>query len=479
MTLHEKTIPGWNIIFLIYAELVDDATAPTTTSEIGNVKAELKKLETDLLTVQSSDNFNLFTIKNPVQIKDDVIISDTTSISRMVSTAEGQNSFELLKELSIQDFIQKGEEIRNAFQYIDENYPAGKTLLITWDHGSVFGIFKKVLRDKIEDISFSKLYEVLSTEQSIKNKFTGEDERLCMVKNKKFEYHPDLRSKFQKKPTDTEDTITDILTNDELARAITYGFKSKCVDVLIMFNCDMQNMQSCYAFSSAVKYLVAPQDTIASPGYDYVSIIDLIGANGALAVDGAMVAACAVNTIKQFFINNGSANKIEQYAIFAVSLNDYEKVIKFMQLLGDKLISLSNDEKIRNQICNERSKCHTYGIDFGYNSVDVGNFLTKLITIVNDADLVRLTEYLKNLYNSLIIARAVGNNVYSNAGHSWEQLENIPPKGVTIYYPVKPPHKGDIVVTNFISPGAKYFASLMAAVNWGNVLNKVYKKTVF
>jgi hypothetical protein len=478
MTSHEETTSKWNIIFLIYAELGDNTTT-TSATEVDDVKTELLKLEADILSIQPADHFNLFTIKNLLEVEGNYVVKDTTSISRMVSTLGGLNIFDPLKELSIQDFNQKGDEIRNIFQFIDENYPAGKTLLITWDHGSVFGIFKKVLRDKMEDISFSKMYEVMGPEQTIKNNFTGDEEKLCMVRNKKFEYHPDFKSKDQKLPADSGETIVDILTNDELAHAITYGFKNKFVDVLIMFNCDMQNMQACYAFSSAVKYLVAPQDAIASPGYDYKSIINLIGTNGVLEVDGAMVATCAVKTIKQFFINNGSANKFEQYAIFAVSLHGYEKVIKFMQLLGDKLISLSNDDEIRNQICNERSKCHTYGIDFGYDSVDVGNFLTKLLTTVNDADLVRLTAYFKNLYNSLIIARAVGNNVYSNAGHSWEQRENIPPKGVTIYYPVKPPHKGDIVVENFISPGAKYFASLMAAVNWENVLKKVYKTTFF
>jgi hypothetical protein len=478
MTSHEGTIPKWNIIFLIYAELADNTTT-TSVTEIDGVKAELLKLEADILSVQPADHFDLFTIKNVLEVEGDYVVKDTTSISRMVGTTCGQNIFDRLIELSVPDFSQKGEKIRNVFQYIDENYPVEKTLLITWDHGSVFGIFKKVLRDKIEDLSFSKMYDVIGPEQPIKNNFSGDDEKLCMVRNKKFKYHPDFKSKNQKIATEPGETFVDILTNDELAHAITCGFKNKFVDVLIMFNCDMQNMQSCFSFSGSVKYLVAPQDAIASPGYDYRSIINLIGNNGSLEVNGAMVATRAVKTIKQFFIDNGNANKFEQYAIFAINLDGYEKVIKFMRLLGDKLIRLSNDETTRFQICNERSKCHTYGIDFGYDSVDVANFLIKLIRTVNDADLVRLTVYFQNLYNSLIIARAVGNSVYSNSGSSWEQLKNVPPKGVTIYYPATVPARGDTVIANFISPGAKYFTSLMGAINWGNVLNKIYAKDIF
>jgi len=483
MAPHSNGIPKWNIIFLIYAELVDTTSPPTSPPSDDDVLAEIIKLDRDILDVELSDNFNLFTIKNSVEIKDNHIINDTTLITQLVfDEIQKKNIQKQLLIPRVQNFAQDGKSIRNVFQFIDETFPADKNLLITWDHGSVFGIFKKVLPDEVlqaqKDLIFNRKYETIEKARIITNSRTGEDEVFCLVKNRRFYSKTNIKNQVQpveSMPLTTNETIVDILTNDELANAITYGFKNKYVDVLIMFNCDMQNMQVCYSLRDCVKYFVAPESIISAPGYDYASIINLIGKNKNLEVDGAMVAIAAINTMKQYFINAGKDAKFEEHAMFAVCLEGYEtKIIRFVKLLVDTLMQLSTSDDMKYLISNERSKCFTFGIDFDYDSVDFLNFVSDLSSYIKD--LSHLNDYIQNAYNSIIIAQAVGKAVYpKNTGSSWEQMTHTPPKGVTLYFPTTAPDTSNAVVRDFISFGSRFSTSLMPAINWVNFLNKLYK----
>ena len=483
MTTHAEYIPKWNIIFLIYAELVDTTTGAPNPPDDDDVRTQIEKLDSDILNIQLSDNLNLFTIKNSVEIKYNHVISDTTLITQLVFDSNQQKNIQkpLIKS-QMQNFGQKGREIQNVFQFIDQTFPADKTLLITWDHGSVFGIFKKVIADEAQqhqkDSIFNKKYETLKTDSVIKNKLTGEEEIFCLVKNKKFNNEVRVNN-LTHVVENTPETIVDILTNDELANAITYGFKNKYVDVLIMFNCDMQNMHTCYSMRASVKYFVAPESIISAPGYDYVSIINLIGKNKTLDVDGAMVAMHAVNTMKQYFVKAGRAEKFEEHAMFAVCLEGYhDKIIRFMKFFIEKMTVLIDTESIKYTVGNTRTKCFTFGNDLHYDLVDFLNFLNKLTRSTNNTEIFDLNEYFQIKYNSIIIAQAVGNAIYPNTGISWEQMTNTPPKGITIYFPITTLNYSDPVVTDFIIPNARYSTSLLTEINWINFITKLYKRNI-
>jgi len=65
-------IRKWNIIFLIYAELEDITT--NFNGQDGyeaDVKADLDQLLKIILEIDTHDSFNLLTIENKVQIKDE------------------------------------------------------------------------------------------------------------------------------------------------------------------------------------------------------------------------------------------------------------------------------------------------------------------------------------------------------------------------------------------------------------------------
>ncbi len=63
-----------------------------------------------------------------------------------------------------------------------------------------------------------------------------------------------------------------ILTNKELRDIIKEVWKEGKLDVLVMYNCIMQNMYTQYELRDCVDYLVAPVSGICYPGYSYRSI---------------------------------------------------------------------------------------------------------------------------------------------------------------------------------------------------------------
>ena len=69
-----EALTKWNIVFLIYAEITDDATAgagvggaPNDTVEF-LTKQYLDELMTEIQSIRTSNNFNLFLIENKVTL---------------------------------------------------------------------------------------------------------------------------------------------------------------------------------------------------------------------------------------------------------------------------------------------------------------------------------------------------------------------------------------------------------------------------
>ncbi len=229
--------------------------------------------------------------------------------------------------------------ITDIFDFINVHYNYERLMVITFGHGCVFGInltsrklFDKLLKKATEvkkvssdehSILFDKYfkknktyYEIFSkmkrsTNQSIvtlineKFNFVSADfgNGNSKVKNsgdnpvflKKYKSLNSLKLKkaFNKKPglfkllfnppfkaeMITEILDPSILTNSELSSGITASLGNKKVDVLVMYNCLMQNLYAQYEFKDAVDYLVAPISGISFPGYDYEAVYDKIKEN--------------------------------------------------------------------------------------------------------------------------------------------------------------------------------------------------------
>src|ERR1700744_2348469 len=273
----------WNIIFLIYAELADQTTIDNYPGDYdgADVRDDLNKLKKTIRNISLKDNFNVFTIENIVQIKKSPITGapsitgDHTYIKKLVfDDVKKKNRQDTRWILKKKDFAQEGPDIAGVFRHIDQNYPADKNLLVTWDHGSAFGIFKKTLTDPLPAapavplppitgspiatpeetstapqaaISLSRLNKNITFPVNSGNfrilsqKDTGNGGIITTLRTNLYETLNSSLSFDEFIPAEDKEARSSdfaLLSNDSLAAAITNGFSNNCVDVLLMFNCD-------------------------------------------------------------------------------------------------------------------------------------------------------------------------------------------------------------------------------------------------
>jgi hypothetical protein len=178
-------------------------------------------------------------------------------------------------------------------------------LLITWDHGSAFGIFRDedprtptahvrtAITDHLEHYPFLQRFwnEAMQTPKlsAIMEKKSAQPRELVVqVKHdlytiparKKQDWHhlwhtPGATIPLGNLPK-TKKKIPEILKNWELAASIKSWLRDKGqkkVGVLVMLNCWMMNLHTLYNFRKTVKYLVAPEGSIDNPGYNYHDIL--------------------------------------------------------------------------------------------------------------------------------------------------------------------------------------------------------------
>lgn len=526
-----KAKQEWNIIFLIYAELADSATIHEHQDDYRvDVKADLAKLKSTILKISLADNFNVFTVENIVKIKNDAIVSDSTFISLLVfdQARKKNKQKQLLKPSTCQNFLQNGKDIKRVFKYVDRFYSAKKNLLITWDHGSAFGIFKKVLpgHPTIPPITTPGVSSPLApgeppiitpggpsiiipigsppTEPPIANsspqllqntiphfadntfeflskRITNKGGIITFVRNNLFNKPNSFFETFMNEEF-KEDNVGDfvLLSNDILAKAIRRGFRKKRVDVLMMFNCDMQNMHTCYSFRKSVKYLVAPEGAMTSPGYDYVKIARLISDNKDIGTNGKKVAVEAVNTFKGNYIKKHKAEAFDEIALFAVCLTRYEdEIIKLMRHFIKVFKSrIPQDTQLVKKLAFVRENCYAFAANLDYFLVDLINFMQDINQNFDDAQLKRLEEKMRVAAKSIVIGSAIGDSVYSDGPESLEQKNNRTPTGISIYYPPRLQDPSTPVVKNFMVPNAPFSTSLLKALKWEAFLCKLYKTPV-
>jgi len=473
MTTHDEDFPKWNIIFLIYAELVDGASEASDSDDGGPINP--KQLEKVLKQLNIYENQNIFTIKNEVNMVDQIAAQDHTYVSQLSYNPKSkQNELKRIKTLKIKNFDQKYKSIQKVFSWINKRARANKFILITWDHGSAFGIFKKSVADAqkhhIEKLLDSK-FDVLN-EQKI-----DDTKSFYHIRNKQIGRRIDFFGGKSHKKRDTPkdaDTSIEILSNDHLAKAITRGFPNGSVDALLMLNCDMLNLHTCYSLCNCVDVLIAPSGAIAWPGYDFTSVVNLIGKNQGLKIDGKMIGAKIIDTLHPYYQSLGFEEDLSRYAIFAVTLKDFKKKIlpflKFFTIEIKKFI-LNGDSKVL--VRDYRTECYVVGEKWGYYLIDLCNLLRNMSTSKIDFA-INSFDYLDAAFRSMIIESSIGKKIYPGNGSSYEDRLNIPPTGTGIYFFPNIININDDVVREFILPDAPFSTKLLKVVPWIDFINLLY-----
>ena len=339
----ENQSSKWLVIFLIYA----DFTTNEQLAMIDRMKIMVNSMLSDLITTPIDNNLiRIFVAMNSIKyvLSDSVNQTDDitafftiknrkTGVQNYISNCELIDNSGHYKEVNGAQVLQKAEQLAAVLKKTAVQ-PDEQIFLITWDHGSAFGIFRQedqilnpnVVRTEIDEnlsqYPFIKLFWDKMREKDkngilknkpaenayttiqlghdllkIKNSPENQDKLKHFLKKKcPFVYDekagrirfPDTGSAVQQQTAGdqaaailsneipVEPKAAVILTNSDLNACLENWLGNRKVDVLMMSNCWMMNLHTMYALRNTVKCLVAPQGSIDLPGYNLKDILLII-----------------------------------------------------------------------------------------------------------------------------------------------------------------------------------------------------------
>ncbi len=388
----------WKIIFLIYRDRID---SPPSEGDAPNYRIS------DVITaIEPSVNFDLLVVENKVSYQGRKRTDETN-----VSVLE-EGGLKLINTINKGRVLQDGKKLGDVFKSIEDEYKSDQTILVTWDHGSAFGIFLE----------------------------TGKNEK-----------------------------ITNILTSEKLAFAISKGFGK--VDVLIMLNCIMQNMHTCYALKKAVGFLVAPEGGIVEPGYDYVAITDELRKE--TPVDARAIAHLAVDSMRAHYKKWNWLDSFEMQAVFAFDLTQFGNCMTVFNNYVDQIIDLVKTREEILTIQRADDACYKYDFPKRYGLVDLIAWL-RYLQKEGLGIFGKMADEMETAYENMTVHRVIGNNPYSSNKATWEIKNDIIPKGAAIHIPSGLLDLEYDVNKYFISPNALYLNSFLKETRWLELFNSLY-----
>lgn len=466
----------YRIVFLIYAEMNDeDSRVP---------EFELN-LNEQIGKIKFSEKFHLAIVKNAIRLKNGSIESDKT---HLYYKDENSKMIEFGHAKVNENVLQDGKKLGEAFRTIDVHFPAKKTILITLDHGNGFGIFQKQTSEPIEilknNLEFSKRFKVMDQRIIKAGKMYN---HFCIVQNQPLynklhalDQHTiaHIKQTFIKSSVNEDairqawnaDKIVDILTNDELKSAIEQGFGK--VEVLIMFNCLMQNMLTCYSMKDVVDYIVAAEGVIIDPGYNYVCIAE--------ALDKASlpreIANTAIDTLKAMYQDDDE----ESYNMQAISVLNLKEFTLFLKVFDESVYTLTDviktKDRLRSEIRSIRS--NSYPFDHDYEVIDMMHFFDYLAESTTEDEIIRITDTIRMAYKKIVEKEppiAEGAFKYTNVGNFWGPFYKRKPTGLSIHFPTEKMAGTGAVESNFTSVRALYPSSFLCDTNWRDFINCLYE----
>lgn len=472
----------WTIIFLIYADLRDEVnkndSEGKTVSPLNKNRRELRMLFNEIrITCKHPlvDIFVLYNVIRPYKYNPAAIIKDThpdfTWIFKLTNEQKPNGSYKLKQAMQgVSTFLlaQKTDKLSEIIQMINLNYPSHKKMLITWDHGSFFGINRIRLEQLIltsinlakrEEIYFFKHNGSTLSLAPSRNYYTRywENENIYNLKNyiKKSNNRVFLIKKnllagdvniFDNQSS--AEAGFEILTNEELNKIIKNGFGGEQLNLLLMMNCFAQNTCTGFALKDSVKTLTAPEGIIDEPGYFYAWFLSYINNNPeACETDVSSEIIKSLEVLK--ILNNQFAKEIDTWGVFTINHKPYDVLIKFINVLSIYLLrqieidDSTGETFFFTQLRESREE--SFGFDQVFRKsnfvVDLKEFLFLLDKRINSFHSRFFYHTIKKIENDMVINKYIGNNIYST------RLNNSSPApaGIAIFFPL---NKFDVFTTN-------------------------------
>ncbi|MGY3211530.1 hypothetical protein [Mucilaginibacter sp. HD30] len=439
----------WLIIFLIYA----DFTTPDNVKKIEKMKVGLNSLFGEIITTPiDSKQSRMFVALNSVRYFPETTNNHINDLTWLLSIENSGSQNKICDWTPIDNStylggsaqgnhpLQQSERILRILKKTNVAEDE-EVMLMTWDHGSSFGIFRqqeqtlkitdardqfyanlpqfpflKYFLDEVQlhdwaekrasDHAFISLYidgDLAGAPKSaentamldfhLKNKtpfyYNKQTGKLSFQRQKNTEYPEGTMDGIDATPL-----VPEILKNQELDAALKAWIPNKRVGVLLMYNCWMMNLHTMYAFKDSVHCLVAPQGDIDLPGFSVKDILTYINPQdkpGKYSVDAVSLAKVCAETIdsaysnaKAVILDPAEPDVINLFKIFAVDLTRRigKKPILEIQLnRWDKLV-----QQLINEILNPTMPSNELKYFLKYiRSVcfDFSHGVTKSVDLVN------------------------------------------------------------------------------------------------
>jgi hypothetical protein len=517
----------WVIVFLIYADFRTDNAFSMNASAVAEINAMLEDIMTCHLNNRARVKVVMDSIRYVSEGPGHFVVDERVLVYEIkVATGYPVNAFgdvDIVEHrttspcppVDLGHALQRVEKLTKTLtQYVPVKEDE-EVFLVTWDHGSAFGMFRqtdpqlgdpsaridltdelegypylKLFYDKaMEDDRFSGLMELKKAQQRALDIQAGHnlyhllpDENLDVGLTGILRQEANMRHfKIVREAEGDGDylvakpeagvegfgfsrlvvgrpQVPELLKNKELAQVIRNwlaGREDKKLGVVLMMNCWMMNLHTLYSLRDCVKYLVAPESNIDTPGYNYGGILATILDSRPLPLLPEQLATnCVIFSHDHALVKRAARlnpdfpKTIDYRSIFAVQLDypgrpsPFETMIDELTTIVDEFVNFLNPITSPNK--STVTSCllkFVRGLTFEFTGgkvflVDIATF-SQSLTVATDHVFDGL---LGNLKNQLRIffdhAARLGPASKSPAlachwvGPQWPTITNPPPKAV-------------------------------------------------
>jgi len=397
----------WAILVLIHAE---DAK----TKHFSNIFLN------ELLQTNDAAHLKIFILRNTYSYS--ISKSMDAVLSELVFDAgENEKKLNFIKDygkINLGDSKQLSKIFDEVLMRTGKDY---RFIVITWDHGFSFGIFNgEIGANKV--FSFEKNdtkshVVITNIAGGVRALGAGNDKpeniidaviEECTSAEKLTEDFIDFdRTVFK---DFIASSTTDMLTPEEIATAIDASFAKK-IDILIMMNCWMQSIDTCYALEKSVDILVAATSTMDFIGYDYIDFINKICSNP--EVTPSDLSNRIISKIEGKYIKLKTEIAFKEIAASAINLSSIKKLKAVIDIISTSLdvVIKNNLVAVNKERIDSYEVTHEYlptaGIFF-YYVVDMSDVMTRLLSrhFISQKDV----EKLNNWFSDFLIKNTIGDN---------------------------------------------------------------------
>jgi hypothetical protein len=395
----------WTILFLVHAE--DDKT-----------RRYSNLLLQELSATNHAEHLRIFILRNTYRYNNEENMN--AILSELI-----YNEVRQKKELHlVNDFgkINLGDPdtLSEIFDFV-KNSTGEETrfLLVTWDHGYTFGIFNGTINKSVFDFELNsnkKHIAITNLKGAVKRLREERDQNKSLdtvIEEFKFNNRSDEKSieysdELLKDLALSDDT--DMLTPEEIAQALKKSFTKK-IDVLIMMNCWMQSVDTCYALQDTVEILVAAESTMDFIGYDYIDFINEICSDS--KITNTHLSSRVISQIRSKYKKLNTEIAFNEIAVSAINLSEVTMLKNMMDNFSNSL-SLAirtNLLDVNKGRATSYEFTHEYLPNSGvyiYYIVDIYDVLTHFFKMrfISNKDFANLKDWLK----TFLIAKTVGGN---------------------------------------------------------------------